>query len=94
MINGNPHVLVLRVFNYWDFPKGEVEPGEQPFEAAIREVKEETSLADLVLRWGHGYVETAPYGRGKIARYYLAESNKDTVFLPANRELSHPEHHE
>ena len=44
MINGKPHVLLLRVFDYWGFPKGEVEPGEQPFEAAIREVKEETSL--------------------------------------------------
>ena len=47
-----------------------------------------------MLRWGHGYVETALYGRGKIARYYLAESNNDTVFLPASRDLGHPEHHE
>lgn len=94
LINEIPHFLLLRVYNYWDFPKGEVEPGEQPLEAAIREVNEETGLADLMFRWGHGYVETAPYGRGKIARYYLAESNSGTVFLPVSPELGHPEHHE
>lgn len=26
--------LLLRVYNYWDFPKGEVEPGEDPLAAA------------------------------------------------------------
>ena len=28
--------LLLRAFTHWDFPKGMVEPGEQPLEAAIR----------------------------------------------------------
>ena len=34
--------LLLRAFNHWDFPKGMVEAGEQPIEAAVREVREET----------------------------------------------------
>ncbi|MGH8579780.1 MAG: NUDIX domain-containing protein [Gammaproteobacteria bacterium] len=33
---------MLRAYNYWDFPKGTVEPAEDPFEAACREVEEET----------------------------------------------------
>ncbi|MGH8580190.1 MAG: NUDIX domain-containing protein, partial [Gammaproteobacteria bacterium] len=36
--------LLLRAYNYWDFPKGTVQPAEDPFEAACREVEEETSL--------------------------------------------------
>lgn len=86
--------LLLRVYNYWDFPKGEMEPGEQPLETAIREVKEETSIADLEFRWDQTFIETTPYGHGKIARYYLAESKDGNVFLAENPELGHPEHHE
>ena len=39
--------LLLRAFNHWDFPKGMVEAGEQPLEAAIREVQEESLIEDL-----------------------------------------------
>ena len=38
-------LLVLRAFRNWDFPKGLVEPGEEPLTAAKREVAEETGLA-------------------------------------------------
>ena len=67
--------LLLRAYRNWDFPKGVVEPGEDPLEGAIREVAEETTLTNLNFRWGHDYRETAPYGRGKVARSYLAESD-------------------
>ena len=40
-------VLLLRVYNYWDFPKGVVEPGEDALTAARREVREETTIDDL-----------------------------------------------
>jgi bis(5'-nucleosidyl)-tetraphosphatase len=86
--------LLLRCFRYWDFPKGEVEPGEDPLATARREVAEETGLEDLRLRWGEDYVETPPYGQGKVARYYLAECPCGEARLPVNPELGAPEHHE
>ena len=88
------HFLLLRAFSYWDFPKGIVDPGEDPLEAACREVEEETNLKDLVFSWGHDYQETPPYGQGKIARYYVAETRQDTIILPVSPELGRPEHHE
>jgi bis(5'-nucleosidyl)-tetraphosphatase len=86
--------LVLRCFRYWDFPKGEVDAGEDPLHTARREVAEETGLRDLQFRWGEDYLETPPYGQGKVARYYLAESPSDEVRLPPSPELGAPEHHE
>jgi bis(5'-nucleosidyl)-tetraphosphatase len=86
--------LLLRAYNYWDFPKGEVEPGEQPLQSAIREVAEETTLTGLVFRWGRDYTETAPYAHNKMARYYLAEAPTGQVELPVNPDLGRPEHHE
>lgn len=87
-------VLILRAFRNWDFPKGLVEPGESPRDAAVREVLEEASLGDLVFRWGDDRRETAPYAGGKVARYYLAESPAGDVMLPVSPELGRPEHHE
>ncbi len=89
--------LLLRVYDYWDFPKGEVEPGEDPLAAARREVAEETGLTGLAFPWGEVFFETAPYGsnrRRKVARYYLAETERADVVLPVNPELGRPEHDE
>ena len=85
---------MLRAYRNWDFPKGLVDPGEDPFGAALREVREETSLSDLALPWGDEWRETEPYAGGKVARYYVAESTHGTVVLPVSAELGRPEHHE
>lgn len=86
--------LLLRAYRYWDFPKGEVERGEDPLDAALREVEEETTLDDLHFPWGRDFRETAPYSAGKVARYYMAESSRGEVHLPVSEELGRPEHHE
>jgi len=86
--------LLLRAYNNWDFPKGLVEPGEQPIDAARREVREETTLHDLSFDWGLDFMETGPYNKGKISRYYVARSGETAVRLPINPELGMPEHHE
>jgi len=86
--------LMLRAYRNWDFPKGVVEPGEAPLAAALREVREETLIADLEFRWGEAYIETPPYGANKIARYYLAQTATAAVSLPIQPELGRPEHSE
>jgi bis(5'-nucleosidyl)-tetraphosphatase len=91
---GGLHYLLLRVYNYWDFPKGLVEPGESPLSGAIREVREETTLDDLSFRWGEDFRETPVYRNNKIARYYVAETQRLDVDLPVTEELGHPEHDE
>jgi bis(5'-nucleosidyl)-tetraphosphatase len=94
LAGGAVQYLLLRAYKNWDFPKGLVEPGEQPMEAALREVREETTLENLAFDWGTDYVDTGPYNKGKISRYYLARSNATKVHLPINPELGFPEHQE
>lgn len=86
--------LLLRSYRNWDFPKGMVEPGEEPIDAAMREVTEETTLDDISFDWGVDFIETGPYSKGKIARYYVARSKADHIRLPINPALGMPEHHE
>lgn len=84
--------LLLKAYQYWDFPKGQVEPGETPFQAAIREVREETTLTWLDFHWGEIFFETPPYRGGKVARYYIAQTGISEIELPVNPELGRPEH--
>jgi 8-oxo-dGTP pyrophosphatase MutT (NUDIX family) len=86
--------LVLRAYHHWDFPKGIRELGEEPMQAAIREVAEETSITELSFNWGDRYFETGPYSRGKIARYYIAETSQDKVVMGPSPETGEPEHQE
>ena len=37
---GRPFYLLLRAYINWDFPKGEIEPSEDPLDAAKREIAE------------------------------------------------------
>jgi 8-oxo-dGTP pyrophosphatase MutT (NUDIX family) len=87
-------VLILRAYRNWDFPKGLLDPGESPLAAAVRETREETSLSDLVFRWGYRCIDTEPYAVGKVVRYFLAESSSGNVMLPVSPELGRPEHSE
>ena len=88
------YCLLLRAYRNWDFPKGRVEPGEEPLAAAVREVEEETGLVRLEFRWGQVSLETEPYAAGKVSRFYVAAAPFGDVYLPVNPALGHPEHHE
>ena len=87
-------LLVLRAYKNWDFPKGMVEPGESELDAARRECAEETGLAGLDFPFGDAHRDTVPYAGGKVARYFLAETQATAITLPVSPELGRPEHHE
>ena len=86
--------LLLRVYKNWDFPKGTIDSDENPLNAARREIQEETGLSEFDFPFGEQYVETGPYNRGKVARYYLAQTEQTEVTTPINLEIGQPEHHE
>ncbi len=94
VIRPSVQYLLLRAYRNWDFPKGIVESGEDPIGAALREVREETTLDNLSFDWGMDYIDTGPYNKGKISRYYIARSIERHIILPVNPELGTPEHHE
>ena len=86
--------LLLRAFHHWDFPKGIREQGEEPIEAALREVHEDTGVDDVRFDWGDRYFETGPYSRGKVARYYIGKTDQETVRMGLSPVTGEPEHHE
>ncbi len=67
--DGQVRFLLIRdSYKNWGFPKGHLEPGEPPAEAARREVTEETGLQDLVL---HGPI--------KVIDWYFRSRRGDPV---------------
>jgi bis(5'-nucleosidyl)-tetraphosphatase len=71
-----------------------VEEGEEPLAAAIREVREESTIEDLEFAWGSKSTQTGPYSGGKVARYYLASTRTSAVSLPINPMIGRAEHSE
>jgi 8-oxo-dGTP pyrophosphatase MutT (NUDIX family) len=47
--NAAEQLLVFRRRGFWDMPKGKIDGGETPEQAAVREVQEETGLQQLQL---------------------------------------------
>ena len=46
--SAEPEFLLLNyTAGHWDFPKGNIEHGEQEIQAAIREIREETGISDV-----------------------------------------------
>jgi 8-oxo-dGTP pyrophosphatase MutT (NUDIX family) len=71
-------LLIRDSYRNWGFPKGHLEAGELPEDAAVREVAEETGVTPLVVR---GVIETIDWyfrfrGRliHKVCHFYLMET--------------------
>ena len=76
-------LLIKDSYQNWGFPKGHLETGERPEDAAMREVREETGIDDLALR---GRIETIDWYfrfRGqlihKVCHFYLMETSQATT---------------
>ena len=65
----------------WMIPKGAVEPGEQPAEAALREFEEETGVAITAVPFK---LTTVRQAGGKIVEVYAVEGDFDPAALNSN----------
>ena len=79
--------------NYWNFPKGKVESEERSWQAALREVREETGLKSTEIRFVGGFktYERFMYSRGKdkifkIVILYLAETRQPRITVSHEHE--------
>ncbi len=73
-------LLIRDSYANWGFPKGHLETGERAEDAAMREVREETGLAELALR---GTIDTIDWyfrfrGRliHKVCHFFLMETTQ------------------
>ena len=70
----------------WGFVTGEIEPGESPADAGVREVKEETGL---LVRAGHEIGRRVHPGTGRTTVYMAASPTHGTkVFVGDENELA------
>lgn len=80
-INGSFHFLLIRdPYRNWGLPKGHVELAEGAHDAALREVREETGLADLQLGPDLGTIDWHFRSRGRLihkyCKFYLMRSRR------------------
>lgn len=75
---GHLFLLIRDSYGNWGFPKGHVEPGELPEDAARREVLEETGLDDVRLRADIHTIDWYFRFRGrlvhKVCHFFLMET--------------------
>jgi bis(5'-nucleosidyl)-tetraphosphatase len=55
------YLLLYHGRGYWNFPKGKLEQGEQSYQAAFREVAEETGIPSRALRLEKNFKVTDKY---------------------------------
>jgi 8-oxo-dGTP pyrophosphatase MutT (NUDIX family) len=87
------YLLLYHGRGYWNFPKGKLEQGEQSYQAAFREVAEETGIPSRVLRLEKNFKVTDKYiyqreGQKyfKIVIFFLAQASKPEVKVSPEHE--------
>ena len=79
-----PRYLLIRdSYGNWGFPKGHLETGERPEDAALREVREETGLDHVRLRAPIHTIDWYFRFRGrlihKVCHFFLMEAEETTT---------------
>lgn len=92
VVDGAVEVLLVRTKggDRWTFPKGHVEPGEDPAESAVREAREEAGIAGDIasLSLGEYLYPNTRGGRGddRVAAYLLEVTDEN----PAHESFREP----
>jgi 8-oxo-dGTP pyrophosphatase MutT (NUDIX family) len=85
--SGNVFFLLLRYSaGHWDFPKGNIENGEDEVQAACREIREETGIKNVVFLEGFNKKVEYNYRRHrnvihKEVVFFLAKTDSQSVIL-------------
>ena len=90
--DGDRYLLVNQV-SHWSFPKGHIEEGETPIEAARRELFEETALSDISIIPGFEFKEEYVFKREgmpthKTNVFFLAAVPSMTGLKPQDGEIA------
>jgi 8-oxo-dGTP pyrophosphatase MutT (NUDIX family) len=76
-------LLIKDSYGRWALPKGKIEKGEKPEEAALREIQEETGLTDLKIIEHLGQIKYFYQFRGqpifKIVYNFLIETRQEKL---------------
>ncbi len=90
---GFKFLLLYHGRNYWNFPKGKLEAAERSWQAAFREVHEETGLKPSELRLMENFkaYERFTFGKDKgqvfkIVILYLAETRQPKITVSHEHE--------
>ncbi len=95
MVTSNNKYLFIFRKGKWDLPKGKIDNGETPEEAAFREVSEETGLKDFSIihqlpsTWHIYYPKFEPPGSKPIlkeTKWFLMKAVPDQTLIPERGE--------
>lgn len=85
-------VVVEQKGNSWSFPKGGIEMGEEPLEAAIREIREETGIVDVAFVQELGSYKRYSIGKDGVSEAMEWGLQTKTFFLfTADEQPLHPQ---
>jgi bis(5'-nucleosidyl)-tetraphosphatase len=87
-----PRFLLLDYGKHWDYPKGHLEEGESAWQAAVRELREETGIrqVDRVGRFQRNmhYAFRSPK-KGQVSKtvtYFLGRTREDAIRISDEHE--------
>ncbi len=90
VFNAEGAALLIYRLETWDLPKGKIDSGETPEEAAVREVQEETGLAQLelgpFLQMTYHVYRHPKHGRILKPTYWYKMATEETALVPQTEE--------
>ena len=85
------YLLIRDSYRNWGFPKGHLEDGERPEDAALREVAEETGLTDLAVRAPIDIIDWYFRFHGRVVHktchFFLMETTQSTTSRVGQKRL-------